>query len=118
MNIIENGGVTSPKGYKSSGVACGIKKNKKDIAIICSDEIAVVAGVFTTNLVRGHSLQFTMNNIKKGYAKAIVINSGNANACVGKQGDKDSIEMAELTSQLLNCDLENILIGSTGVIGV
>ncbi|TYQ16103.1 UNVERIFIED_CONTAM: glutamate N-acetyltransferase [Acetivibrio alkalicellulosi] len=118
INVI-SGGVTAPKGFKASGVSCGIKGNKsKDIALICSDDIAVVSGVFTTNTVKGHSLQLTMEHIKSGYARAVVINSGNANACVGKDGDKDAKEIAELTANLLNCQSENVLVGSTGVIGV
>lgn len=118
MNII-NGGVTSPEGFFATGVACGLKKNgKKDLAIVCSDSIAAAVGVFTTNAVKGHSLQVTMEHIKRGYAQAIVVNSGNANACVGEQGYKDAKEIASLTAQLLNCDLEDVLVGSTGVIGM
>ena len=63
-------------------------------------------------------MQLTMEHIKSGYAKAVVINSGNANACLGEQGIKDAKEMAELAAHLLNCQKENILIGSTGVIGM
>ncbi|MDP4180073.1 MAG: bifunctional glutamate N-acetyltransferase/amino-acid acetyltransferase ArgJ [Bacillota bacterium] len=119
MNTIFEGGVTSPKGFLAAGDACGIKKNgKKDIAVISSIDTAVVAGVFTTNVVKGHSLQVTMEHIKSGYSRAIVINSGNANACVGEQGYKDAREMADMTSNLLQCEPEEILIGSTGVIGM
>ena len=118
INVID-GGVTAPKGFKASGIACGLKTNgKKDFAIVCSDDIAVAAGVFTTNVVKGHSLQLTMSHIKSGYAQAVIINSGNANACIGDQGLKDAQEMADLTAQLLQCDLENVLVGSTGVIGM
>jgi glutamate N-acetyltransferase / amino-acid N-acetyltransferase len=117
MNII-SGGVTSPEGFFATGVVGGIKKNgKKDLAIVCSDGTAAAAGVFTTNVVKGHSLQVTMEHIKSGYANAIVINSGNANACVGEQGYKDAREIASLTAELLDCDPVNILVGSTGVIG-
>lgn len=113
------GGVTAPKGFKATGVSCGIKnKNDKDLAIICSDDIAVAAGVFTKNTVKGHSLQLTMEHIKNGYAKAVVINSGNANACLGEDGLKNAKEIAELSAHLLDCEFENILVGSTGVIGV
>lgn len=118
MRLID-GGVTASEGFFAAGISCGIKKNgKKDLAIVCSEDIAAAAGVFTTNLVKGHSLQVTMEHIKSGYATAIVINSGNANACVGEQGYKDAKEIAELTAQYLECTPENILIGSTGVIGV
>lgn len=117
MQII-SGGVTAPEGYFATGVACGLKKDgKKDLAIICSEDSAAVAGVFTTNKVKGHSLQVTMEHIKTGYANAIIINSGNANACVGEQGYKDAKEMAAIAAKELDCSPEAILIGSTGVIG-
>ncbi len=117
MNII-NGGVTAPEGFFATGVACGLKKDgKKDLAIVCSEDSAAAAGVFTTNKVKGHSLQLTMEHIKSGYANAIVINSGNANACVGKQGDADALEIATITSGLLECSPQDVLVGSTGVIG-
>jgi len=107
INIID-GGVTAPKGFKAAGVACGLKNNqKKDIAVVCSSDLAVAAGVFTKNVVK-----------KSGHARALVINSGNANACLGEQGYKDAEEMASLAAQLLNCDAKNVLVGSTGVIGM
>ncbi len=117
MNIID-GGVTAPKGFKAAGVACGIKKNnRKDLAIVCSEDTAVASGVFTTNVVKGHSLQVSMEHIKNGFARAIVINSGNANACVGETGYKDAKEMTELTAELLQCDAQDVLVNATGVIG-
>lgn len=118
LNIIIDGGVTSPKGFLAAGSACGLKKNGgKDLAIVCAEDIAAVSGVFTTNVVKGHSLQLTMEHIKSGYAKAVVINSGNANACIGENGDKDALEMATLTASLLDCEPTDVLVGSTGVIG-
>ncbi len=117
MNIID-GGVTAPKGFKAAGVACGIKKNnRKDLAIVCSEDTAVASGVFTTNVVKGHSLQVSMEHIKNGFARAIVINSGNANACVGETGYKDAKDITELAAELLQCDAQDILVNSTGVIG-
>ena len=117
MNVI-NGGVTAPEGFFATGVACGLKKDgKKDLAIVCSEDSAAVAGVFTTNKVKGHSLQLTIDHIKSGYANAIVINSGNANACVGEQGYNDALEIATITSGLLDCTPQDILVASTGVIG-
>lgn len=117
MNKIE-GGVTAPEGFFATGIACGLKKQgKKDLAIICSEDSAAAAGVFTTNKVKGHSLQLTMDHIKSGYANAIVINSGCANACVGEQGYKDALEIATITAGLLECTPGDILVGSTGVIG-
>jgi len=113
-----NGGVTAPEGFFATGIACGIKGNgKKDLAIICSEDRAAAAGVFTTNRVKGHSLQLTMEHIKSGYANAIVINSGCANACLGKKGYADALEIAAITAGLLECEPNDILVGSTGVIG-
>lgn len=113
-----NGGITAPEGFFATGVACGLKKNnKKDLAIICSEDSAAAAGVFTTNKVKGHSLQVTMEHIKNGYANALIINSGNANACIGEQGYKDAKEIAATAARLLDCSTEAILVGSTGVIG-
>ncbi len=113
------GGVTAPRGFKASGVACGLKKDgKKDLALIVSDNTASAAGVFTTNLVKGHSLMLTMENIKKGRARAVLINSGNANACLGKRGQDDALEMATLAAKALGCDRTEVLVGSTGVIGI
>lgn len=117
MNVID-GGVTAPKGFTAAGVACGLKKNnKKDFAIVCSEDLAVASGVFTTNKVKGHSLQVAMEHLRNGYARAVVINSGNANACVGEQGYKDAKEITTLAAQLLECNPEEILVNSTGVIG-
>jgi len=117
MKIID-GGVTAPEGFFAAGVACGLKKDgKMDLALVCSEDTAAAAGVFTKNVVKGHSLLVTMDNIKKGYANAIVINSGNANACVGEKGYTDALEIASHTASLLDCDPSMVLLGSTGVIG-
>lgn len=117
MQII-SGGVTAPEGFFATGVACGIKKDgKRDLALVCSEDSAAAAGVFTNNKVKGHSLQVTMDHIKNGFINAIVINSGNANACVGEQGYKDAKQIAAFAADLLECNPENILVGSTGVIG-
>ncbi|MBC7958660.1 MAG: bifunctional glutamate N-acetyltransferase/amino-acid acetyltransferase ArgJ, partial [Vallitaleaceae bacterium] len=82
-----------------------------------SEDTAAAAGVFTTNVVKGHSLQVTLENIKSGYANAIVINSGNANACIGPVGYENAKEIASLTASLLDCGSDKVLLGSTGVIG-
>ncbi|MGI6122695.1 MAG: bifunctional glutamate N-acetyltransferase/amino-acid acetyltransferase ArgJ [Acetivibrionales bacterium] len=113
-----NKGVTSPKGFLASGVACGLKKNgNKDLAMIISENDAVAAGIFTTNVVKGHSLLWTRDKIKSRYARAMVINSGCANACLGSRGDNDAAQMALYASSLINCSPEQVLLGSTGVIG-
>lgn len=112
------GSITSVAGFRAAGVACGLKKDgQPDLALIVSDQPATAAGVFTKNLVQGHSLQLTRKNIKSGTARAIVINSGNANACVGSQGQKDARSMAEQTARALGLEPDQVLVGSTGVIG-
>ena len=118
INII-NGGVTAPQGFRAAGIESGLKNNgKKDLAVVVSDEIASSAGVFTKNIIKGHSLKLTMNNIKNEKAGGIVINSGNANACVGKVGEDDALEMCNIAAKTLGYKMEEILIGSTGVIGM
>jgi len=115
---MNNNGITAPKGFLASGVSCGLKNNgKKDLAMVVSENIAVAAGIFTTNVVKGHSLMWTKNNIKSGYARAMVINSGCANACLGERGAKDAADMAQYASSLIGCRPEQVMLGSTGVIG-
>ncbi|MEX1378181.1 MAG: bifunctional glutamate N-acetyltransferase/amino-acid acetyltransferase ArgJ [Eubacteriales bacterium] len=116
---MENKGVTYPKGFFASGISCGIKKNnKKDVAMVYSPSVCTCAGVFTKNVVKGHSLQLCQEYVQQGKAKAVFINSGNANACIGKQGHYDAIALCEMISKGIDCEKEMVLIGSTGVIGV
>jgi glutamate N-acetyltransferase/amino-acid N-acetyltransferase len=111
-------GVTAPEGFKASGVACGLKKNGSlDLAMVVSDKTAAAAGIFTTNVVKGHSLKWTQEKIKSGIARAVVINSGCANACLGERGDADAASMAAFASDIIGCEPDLILLGSTGVIG-
>ncbi|MGI6084831.1 MAG: bifunctional glutamate N-acetyltransferase/amino-acid acetyltransferase ArgJ [Acetivibrionales bacterium] len=113
-----NNGITAPKGFLASGVACGLKKNgNKDLAMIISENDAIATGIFTTNVVKGHSLIWTRDKIKSGYVRAMVINSGCANACLGSRGDNDAAKMALFASSLINCEPGQVLLGSTGVIG-
>ncbi|MDD2404967.1 MAG: bifunctional ornithine acetyltransferase/N-acetylglutamate synthase, partial [Sphaerochaetaceae bacterium] len=114
-----DGGITAPKGYKAAGFAAGIKKKKKDIALVISDSQAVVAGAFTTNMVKAAPVLWDQQIVASNEpVKAIVINSGNANACTGKQGMLDAAKMAETTAKALNCQDTEVLVCSTGVIGV
>ena len=119
MKIIENGNVTSPSGFMAAGVHCGIKAGgKKDLALLVSEVPAQATGVFTRNVVKGHSLQVTMKHIKGKTAKAVVINSGNANACLGENGLNNAIRITEYAAGLWECRPDEVLIGSTGVIGI
>jgi len=116
--IIENGGVTAPNGYSAAGVASGIKKNcGLDIAMVFSERPAAAAGIFTLNKIRGHSLELCRNNLKNGTARCIFINSGNANACLGPSGYADAVTITEECAALLEISPEEVLTGSTGVIG-
>lgn len=121
MKIIENGTITSVRGFKSSGVVADIKgKNtgKRDVAVIYSEIECVSAGVFTTNKVRSKTIDICRENLKAGDLRAIVINSGNANACVGQQGYDDALKMVELTAKELGLNPKQVGVSSTGVIGV
>ncbi len=111
--------ITSPKGFRAAGIHCGLKKTTDpDIALILSDVPATVAGVYTQNLVKGHSLVRTISLVKKNAsAKGVVINSGNANACVGAIGLEDANTIAELVASNVGCTSSDILTCSTGVIG-
>ena len=97
MKII-SGGVCAAKGFKASGVHCGIRKNrtKRDLALIYSEKVANAAAVYTTNLVKGAPLVVTKNHIADGKAQAVICNSGNANTC-----NANGVEIAERTSDLL-----------------
>lgn len=118
MQIID-GSVTAPQGFLAQGVEAVIKKtDKKDVAIIYSTHPAKAAGVFTTNIVRAACVDVDRSHLENGYAQAIVANSGNANACTGQSGWDDTLAMARLTGQLLDVDPHNVLVASTGVIGV
>ncbi|MEW6173556.1 MAG: bifunctional glutamate N-acetyltransferase/amino-acid acetyltransferase ArgJ [Bacillota bacterium] len=111
------GGVTLPKGFKASGVASGIKKTKKDLALLVSTVPAAAAGVFTTNRVKAAPLLVTMERLQKGLAQVVIINSGNANACTGPEGYADAVAMAQMTASALRLPEEMVLVSSTGVIG-
>ena len=112
-------GVTYPKGFSAAGVACGLKQNgNRDLAVVVSEVPAVVAGVFTTNLVKGHSLQWSRRNIAGGLARAVAINSGCANACLGSDGDHAAEAFAGMVAARADCPVGQAFIGSTGVIGV
>lgn len=116
MNII-NGNVVSPKGFKACGNAIGLKKVKKDMALIVSDTPCNAAGCFTTNVVKAAPVYWDMDKVENKI-KGIVVNSGNANACTGKQGLKDAEDTAGKLASLIGVEADNVLVCSTGVIGV
>ncbi|OGF47273.1 MAG: bifunctional ornithine acetyltransferase/N-acetylglutamate synthase [Candidatus Firestonebacteria bacterium RIFOXYC2_FULL_39_67] len=108
------------KGFRSAALHSGVKKNplKKDLAVIYSEIPAVSSAVFTKNKVKAAPVLLSMKNSKKGLINAVVVNSGNANACTGKQGMKDALAMAEKTALMTASDKNEVLVCSTGVIGV
>ena len=115
-----NGGVCAPEGFKASGIHCGIRHNrtKNDIAMIFSSVPASAAAVYTRNLVKGAPLAVTKNNLEKsgGVARAVICNSGNANTC-NANGIEIAEKMCELAASELKIKPEEIVVGSTGVIG-
>lgn len=118
MNIVNNS-VSAPQGFLSQGVEARIKKeDKKDVAIIYSQVPCTAAGVFTTNKVRAACIDLNREHLKNGRAQAIIVNSGNANACTGEQGWEDTVAMAQQTADLLDISPQDALVASTGVIGV
>ena len=118
IEYLENGTITSVKGIKAAGVFCGLKKLKKDLALIYSENPATVGGTFTLNKVKAAPLLISQDIIAKDQKiKAILINSGNANACTGEQGFDNAIETQEFTAQHFGISKDEVLISSTGVIG-
>lgn len=107
----------SPKGFKAGGIHCGLKKRKKDLALIYSEVPAAAAGVFTTNRVQAAPVKLTRNTIANGTIQAIIINSGNANAATGPQGERGALEMARATAEGLGIDIAKVAVASTGPIG-
>lgn len=118
MKKLSSKNIVSPKGFTAAGVHAGIKHKKKDLAILMSEVPASVAGVFTTNAVQAAPIKVTKEVVyttKK--MQAIIVNSGNANACTGKQGLADAYEMQKLAGEKLGIDSNLVGVASTGVIG-
>lgn len=115
--IVVNEGINAPKGFRSMGTHIGIKKVKKDLALILSDTEAVCAACFTKNLVKAAPVLWDMKNYQNSI-KGIVVTSGNANACTGQRGEDDTALMAETFAKAVGAKPESILVCSTGVIGV
>ena len=113
------GGICAPKGFAAAGVHCGIRANhneKYDLALIKAEVRCAAAGVYTTNKVCGAPIKVDRAHLKDGYAQAIVVNSGNANTC-NANGIEIAEQMCELTAEALDIDADDVLVGSTGVIG-
>lgn len=114
-----DGGVCAAEGFSAGGVVAGIKAGnttKRDLALITCTERCKAAALFTTNKVKGAPILVSREHIKDGFAKAIIVNSGNANTC-NPDGVEIAVEMCQLTAEALGIDTNDVLIGSTGVIG-
>ena len=111
------GGVTAPSGFKACGVRAAIRNDKKDLAIIFSELPCAAAGVYTTNKVQAAPEQLTKQRLADGHAQAVIINSGNANACNGPQGLRDALKTSSCLAEALNIQENQVLVASTGVIG-
>jgi glutamate N-acetyltransferase/amino-acid N-acetyltransferase len=115
------GGVTAPRGFRSAAMHCGIKANGAlDLTIVAAESPVPAAGIFTTNLAKAAPVVLSSRNLERtrGIARAIVVNSGCANACTGVQGMEDAERMAAEIAAALTCSPEQVLVASTGVIGV
>ncbi|MFZ4567351.1 MAG: bifunctional ornithine acetyltransferase/N-acetylglutamate synthase, partial [Prochlorococcaceae cyanobacterium] len=115
------GGVTAPQGFLASGITAGLKASgRPDLALLLAPEGAVCAGTFTTSLVRAASVDLCADRLQArgGHARAVVVNSGQANACTGDRGLIDSLRITAAVAQRLGLNEEEVLISSTGVIGV
>ena len=115
-----DGGVNAPKGYEASGIEAGIKyENRKDMALVFSTEPANAAGTFTTNVVKAAPVQWDKEIVESGHhVRAVVLNSGIANAATGKEGKEYNYEMASEIAKVLGIVPEEVLTASTGVIGM
>jgi len=111
------GGITAPQGFIANGVHCGIKAQRKDLALVATDHACPAVGVFTTNKAAATCIQVSKAHLANETARAIVINSGNANCCTGGRGYDDAMQMVEATAKALGCRIVDVLQASTGPIG-
>jgi glutamate N-acetyltransferase/amino-acid N-acetyltransferase len=119
LKILKNKTITDVPYFKASGIHCGLrKKEKKDLCVIFSEKKSVAAATFTQNTVKAAPVVLNMEHIKSKNTQAIVVNSGYANACTGAKGIENAKEMAEITAKALNIKTEEVLVSSTGRIGI
>lgn len=119
IKVLENKSITDVPGFKAAGVHCGLKKDgNKDLCVIYSEKKSVAAAAFTTNKVKAAPVLLNMKNIEGNNIQAIVANSGNANACTGDDGYEKAVSMTKATAEALGINSSEVLVASTGVIGV
>ncbi|WP_377889040.1 bifunctional ornithine acetyltransferase/N-acetylglutamate synthase [Alkalihalobacillus sp. R86527] len=117
FTIVDQGTVTSPKGFEAGGFHAGFKRKRKDLGWIISDVPAVAAGVFTTNSFQAPPLKVTQDSLVDGTLQGVLVNSGNANAFTGKKGLEDAYEMRKQFAKVMNLNESETAVTSTGVIG-
>ena len=121
INFIEGGTVTSAQGFSAGATYAGLKtfaEDKLDLGLIISETLCVAAGVFTSSTIKSPTVTVNRGHLAQSPSRGIVVNAGIANACVGEQGNKDAREMANLAAQKISSRPDEILVCSTGVIGV
>lgn len=121
IELIQNGGVTSPKGFIAGGTFAGLKTREQDtldLGILLSDRQSSIAGTFTSNKVVSPSVTLSRDRSRQGIGRGVIANSGCANCCVGGQGLDDAKEMTALAARHVDCSEDDILVCSTGMIGV
>lgn len=119
MKVLSNEYISDVSGFVASGISGGLKKSgKKDLGVIYSSEPAVCAATLTQNKSKAAPIYLTIENLQSDYIQAIVVNSGNANACTGAEGMDNAYIMADETAKNLDIDSKSVLVASTGVIGV
>ncbi|MFQ5874909.1 MAG: bifunctional glutamate N-acetyltransferase/amino-acid acetyltransferase ArgJ [Dehalococcoidia bacterium] len=121
VKAIPEGTITSPQGFRAGGVYCGVKaygEEKMDLGLLYSETPCAAAAVFTTNKITAPGVLVSREHIKDGKAQAVVVNSGIANVAVGFHGQEDAETMTELAAQKLGLGSSEVLVASTGVIGV
>lgn len=117
----ERTGVTAPQGFLAGAAAAGIRgrdDGRLDVAVLCSQKPAVPAAVYTANRIQAAPLQVTRRHAAAGLMRAVVVNSGNANACTGPRGESDALAMAQAVAEVLHVPAQQVGVASTGVIGV
>ena len=110
--------ITAPLGFRAAAVASGIKPDRPDLALVVADRPSPAAGVFTTNRAQAAPVQVSRDHLAAGRARAIVVNAGCANAATGVGGLRDARDMAAAVAAALGCEVQEVVVASTGVIGV
>lgn len=118
MKYMKDGNITTPKGFRTAGIHAGVKRKRKDLGVIVCETVADAAAVYTLNQIQAAPITVTKETVKKANKiQAVIVNSGNANACTGNQGMQDAYEMQKVTADTFNVQQEHVAVASTGVIG-